>query len=255
MLILISPAKRLDFDTQWESTVLTKPLQLDQATTLVDNLVKMHELELAQNLSISAKLAELNYDRFAAWTADHNKSNSKPAVLAYQGDVFQKFNHREFTPDDKTYLQNYLRIISGLYGLLRPFDLIQAYRLEMKTKLKVGNTKNLYQYWDSSLTKLIQNEIDQNNHKVVINLASGEYSKAIDFKSLSVPTVTIGFKQTTSKGIKSVMLPIKHARGMLIDYMIDNNVKTVDDMANFNAHGYTLSTRTDESLVFIQERK
>ncbi len=254
MLILTSPSKRLDFEHKLPDEVIaTIPKFVEHANDIARSLSKLTQKQLSKVLEVSDSLAELNHERFQNWKPNHSKANSKQAIWAYQGDVYTKINQNEFSKQKIEYAQNSLRIISGLYGALKPYDLIQPYRLEMKVKYKVDGKSRPTSYWKEELTTYLKREIKRNNHKYVINCASNEYSKAINLKELGVPVYEIKFKQMKGKKEMSLMMPVKFARGMMINYLIQNEVTELDQIKKFREDGYKFAEETPNTLKFVKQ--
>lgn len=254
MLILTSPAKTLDFEKPFESPIITQPLFLSQTEKIASLLKSYSQKKLAQVLEVSAVLAERNYERYQQWSPTHNLKNSRPAVIAYNGDIFKPMNPRKYTKEEAAYSQRSLRIISGLYGFVRGYDLIQPYRLEMKAVVPVGGKKNLYEFWTDVLTEELNKEITQDAHSHVINLASDEYGNVIQYKKLKCPVITIEFRQRRNGEIRNVGLLSKKARGMMIEYMTKHLVEKREDLRGFNTSGYALTAEAENELVFTREQ-
>ena len=242
MKILISPAKSLDFENEVPTTQYSQPRFLEQSEKLNNKLKRMSKKKLGELMSISNDLAELNYHRNQEWETPFTEDNAKQAIFAFTGAVFQGIDVNTIDDRKLPSLQDKLRILSGLYGILKPLDLIQPYRLEMGTKLKVGRKDNLYQFWDNTLTKSLNNELEED--ELLINLASSEYFKAIDKKSLKVPMITPVFKDFKNGTFKTIMTYAKMARGYMVRYIIENNVETLEELKNFDTEGY----RFDENM-------
>lgn len=242
MKILISPAKSLDFENEVPTTQYSQPRFLEQSEKLNNKLKRMSKKKLGELMSISNDLAELNYQRNQEWETPFTEDNAKQAIFAFTGAVFQGIDVNTIDDRKLPSLQDKLRILSGLYGILKPLDLIQPYRLEMGTKLKVGRKDNLYQFWDNTLTKSLNNELEED--ELLINLASSEYFKAIDKKSLKVPMITPVFKDFKNGTFKTIMTYAKMARGYMVRYIIENNVETLEELKNFDTEGY----RFDENM-------
>jgi len=203
-------------------------------------------------MSISDALGQLNYERNQSWTLPFTADNSRPAVYAFNGDVYRGLDAYTIPKDKIETLQNTVRILSGLYGLLKPIDLIQPYRLEMGTKLPVGTKKNLYEFWKKDITDALNQELEED--ELFLNLASNEYFKAIDKKALKVPVVTANFKDFKNGEYKMISFYAKVARGLMARYIVDNNAKTIEDLKGFNYEGYGYSEpmSSENDLVFIR---
>ncbi|WP_439130636.1 peroxide stress protein YaaA [Polaribacter sp.] len=252
MKIIISPAKSLDFESKVPTSLHTQPRFLEQSEKLNKKLRTISKNKLSDLMSISEDLARLNYERNQEWKTPFTTANAKQAIYAFTGAVFQGIDVNSLAEEKIPLLQDRLRILSGLYGLLKPLDLIQPYRLEMGTKLKVGRRENLYKFWDDTLAKSLNDELKDD--ELLINLASTEYFKALPKKALKVPMITPVFKDFKNGQYKTIMTYAKMARGYMVRYIIDNNAKTLDDLKGFNVEGYgfseELSTATD--LVFTR---
>lgn len=252
MKLVISPAKSLDFETELPTSRHTEPQFLKQSERLNKLLKKKSAKSLSKLMSISDALGQLNYERNQAWELPFTKDNARPAIYAFSGDVYRGLDAYTIPEEKLDVMQNTVRILSGLYGVLKPTDLIQPYRLEMGTKMPVGVKKNLYEFWKKDITKAINEELE--NDELFLNLASNEYFKAIDTKALKVPVVTANFKDFKNGEYKSIMTYAKLARGYMTRYIIDTNAKTVDDLKGFNYEGYGFSetlSKTNE-LVFVR---
>ncbi|APZ44877.1 peroxide stress protein YaaA [Polaribacter reichenbachii] len=252
MKIIISPAKSLDFESKVPTSLHTQPRFLEQSEKLNKKLKTLSKKKLSDLMKISDDLASLNYERNQTWETPFNPENSKQAIYAFTGAVFQGIDVNSIPEEKLPLLQDRLRILSGLYGLLKPLDLIQPYRLEMGTKLKVGRRDNLYKFWDDTLAKSLNDELEDN--EILINLASAEYFKALPKKVLKVPMITPVFKDFKNGQYKTIMTYAKIARGLMVRYIIENNVKTIDDLKGFNVDKYRFSEEmsTDTELVFTR---
>ncbi len=252
MKIVISPAKSLDFETPSPTSLHTQGLFLDKAERLSKVLKKKSAKSISKLMHVSDNLGQLNYERNQAWSLPFNLENAKQAIYAFNGDVFRGLDVMSLPTDKLPQLQDKLRIISGQYGLLKPLDLMQAYRLEMGTKLKVGRKENLYQFWGNEITNALNDELE--NDELFVNLASNEYFKAIKPKELKVPVITPIFKDFKNGQYKTIMTFAKLARGYMVRYIVENNIETIEDLKCFNVEGYgfdvNLSTETE--LIFTR---
>ncbi|AUC77637.1 MULTISPECIES: peroxide stress protein YaaA [unclassified Olleya] len=252
MKLVISPAKSLDFESKLPTTKATESLFLEQSKKLNTVLKKQTPQDLSKLMSISDKLAQLNYQRNQDWTLPFTKDNARPAIYSFNGDVYKGLDAYNI-PDDKLELtQNTVRILSGLYGVLKPLDLIQPYRLEMGTKLTVGSNKNLYEFWKKDIVKALNEALEED--ELFLNLASNEYFKAVDTKALKVPVVTANFKEFKNGKLKIISFYAKEARGLMAKYVIDTNAKTIDDLKQFNYNNYQFdgNLSTEKDLVFTR---
>lgn len=252
MKIIISPAKSLDFESKATTDVYTQPRFLEQSEKLNKKLRTLSRKKLSELMKISDDLASLNYDRNQDWQPPFSLDNAKQAVFAFTGEVYRGIDASSISEDKIPILQEKLRILSGLYGLLKPLDLIQPYRLEMGTKLKVGRRENLYKFWDTTLAESLNEELGDG--ELLINLASTEYFKALPKKALKVPMITPVFKDFKNGEYKTIMTFAKKARGLMVRYIIDNNVETLEDLKGFDVEGYGFSEEMsiETELVFTR---
>ena len=252
MKIIISPAKSLDFESKLPTNKHTQPIFTEQAEKLSTVLKKKSAKQLSKLMSISDNLAQLNYERNQQWCLPFTPENARQAIYAFTGAVFQGIDMNTLPTNKLNQLQDKLRIISGQYGLLKPLDLIQPYRLEMGTRLKIGRKNNLYQYWDNTITEALNDELKEN--EPVINLASTEYFKAIKPKVLKSPIVTPVFKDLKNGQYKTIMTYAKLARGYMVRYIIDNNINSVEELKGFDTEGYAFDSNmsSENELVFTR---
>lgn len=252
MKLVLSPAKSLDFETQLPTTKNTQACFLKEAERLNKLLKKKSAKSLSKLMHISENLGQLNYQRNQDWSLPFTNQNARPAVYTFSGDVYRGLDANTIPTDKIETLQNTVRILSGLYGVLKPLDLIQAYRLEMGTKMPVGKNKNLYEFWKKKVTQTLNDELQEN--ELFLNLASNEYFKAVDAKSLKVPVVTPNFKDLKNGEYKVISFFAKQARGAMARYIVDTNAKTISDIKGFNYDGYGFSENlsTNNELVFIR---
>jgi len=252
MKIVISPAKSLNYESTVPTSVFTEPQLLKQAIAIQKTLKKKKPKVLSELMDISEKLAELNWQRNQEWQTPFTLENARQAVYAFDGDVYTGLDVYSLSLDKLEVLQDKLRILSGLYGLLKPLDLIQAYRLEMGTSLPIGKNKNLYEYWKKTITKTLNSELQKG--ELFINLASNEYFSAVDAKALKVPVITPEFKDYKDGNLKMISFFAKKARGMMVRYIIDTNAETIDDLKGFNYEGYAFDANLskENTLVFTR---
>jgi uncharacterized protein len=252
MKIVISPAKSLDFETALPTDKYTESSFLKQAATIQKTLRKKKPKQLMELMDISPKLAELNWQRNQEWQLPFTTENSRPAVFAFNGDVYQGLDVYNLPIEKLDDLQDRLRILSGLYGLLKPLDLIQPYRLEMGTSMAIGQHKNLYEFWKKTIVKELNNDLQKG--ELFINLASNEYFSAVDTKLLKVPVITPEFRDYKDGKLKMISFFAKKARGLMVRYIIDTNAQTTDDLKNFNYEGYAFdaSLSKGNTLVFTR---
>lgn len=252
MKLVLSPAKSLDFESQLPNTTVTEAQFLKKSERINKLLKRKSAISLSKLMNISDALGQLNYQRNQEWHLPFTTDNARPAVYAFNGDVYRGLDAYSIPSEKLDKLHNTVRIISGLYGLLRPTDLIQPYRLEMGTKLPVGKHKNLYAFWQKPITNALNKELG--NNELFLNLASNEYFKAIDVKTLKVSVITATFKDFKNGQYKIISFFAKEARGLMARYIIDTNANTLDDLKGFNYEGYNFSEpmSKDNDLVFIR---
>lgn len=238
MLTLISPAKTLDFETPPVVATHTEPRFLPQSRELIEVLRDKSPADIARLMKISSKLADLNYERFGAFSEPFTPANAKQAVLAFRGDVYSGLDADGFGRADFTFAQKHLRILSGLYGLLRPLDLIQPYRLEMGTRLATDRGRDLYAFWGDRLTNSLASELAGARQPLLINLASNEYWRAIDPEALGARVVTPAFKDWSKGSYRFISFHAKKARGMMASWIVRNRVDKGDDLLDFDVAGY-----------------
>jgi len=243
MLIVISPAKSLDFKTPAPTNHFTIPSMLGESEKLVARLRKMKPKQLSELMGISANLGQLNYERYQTWHQPFTPENAKQAVLAFNGDVYQGLDANTLSEEQLLKLQNKLRILSGLYGVLRPLDLMQPYRLEMGTKLKYQRADDLYAFWKKKITPAIQDAIAESGSKVLINLASNEYYKSLEPKKLGAEIVTPQFKEGKNGQYKMISFFAKKARGLMTRFIIENNIEKGEELQAFDLEGYVFNPR------------
>jgi len=254
MKIVISPAKSLDFESKLPVKKYSEASFLKEAKKINELLKNESPKELSKLMKISDKLSELNWQRNQDWKLPFSAENARPAVYAFNGDVYTGMAAYTLSKDKIDQLQKSLRILSGLYGVLKPLDLIQAYRLEMGTKFSVGEAKNLHSYWRPLVTEKLNSELEEG--ELFVNLASNEYFSAVDVKTLKSSVITPIFKDWKNDKLKVVSFFAKKARGLMVRYIIDTNAKTVEDLKGFNYEGYSFSeeySNLDKNeLVFVR---
>ncbi|MEE2743636.1 MAG: peroxide stress protein YaaA [Bdellovibrionota bacterium] len=258
MLMVLSPAKKLDFDSSCPLDEYSNPLFLDKAGLLVKELKKKTPKELSKLMKISEKLGELNAERYSSFKTPFTKKKAKQAIFAFSGDTYKGFDTSQLNAKDLSYAQKSLRVLSGLYGLLSPLDLILPYRLEMGTKFGPKGFNNLYEFWMESLTKEINALAKKNKSKGLINLASKEYFSALDEKSLDIPVIHPVFKEAkkgSGDDFKVIGLFSKRARGMMARYVVKNRIKKATDLESFDESGYKFSKKdsSEGELVFYRK--
>lgn len=235
MLTVLSPAKSQDFSIPLRGEY-TQPALLDESAHLMQKLQKLEVEQIEKLMSVSEKIATLNHERFRNYHTPFTTENARQAVLAFRGDVYTGLDADSLSDESIQFGQKHLRLLSGLYGLLRPLDLIQPYRLEMKTKLESACGKDLYQFWGSQLSETLNAEWEGSPY--LINLASKEYSKAIDFKALGREVITPNFKEKKGEGYKIIAIYAKKARGMMARYILENRLDEPEGLKGFSADGY-----------------
>tara|TARA_B100000767_G_scaffold274685_1_gene308497 strand:- start:1421 stop:2182 length:762 start_codon:yes stop_codon:yes gene_type:complete len=253
MKMIISPAKSLNFEKELPTSKTTQPVFLSESERINKLLKKKSVSNLANFMGISEKLSQLNWERNQAFELPFSPKNARPAVYAFDGDVYTGLDVYSLDSNKIEVLQNKLRILSGLYGLLKPLDLIQPYRLEMGTKFPVGTKKNLPEFWKNKVTQNLNEEFKKG--ELFVNLASNEYFAAIDTKALEAPLVMPQFKDFKNGKLKIISFFAKKARGRMVRYILDNNCKTVSDLQGFNLDGYQYSeehTKNEMQPVFIR---
>lgn len=255
MKLVISPAKTLDFDTAPVTTACTQPDFLLQSQQLIDELKTLSQAEVASLMKLSDKLAALNVARFGSWATPFTPENAKQAILAFKGDVYTGLDAETFSEEDFSFAQQHLRILSGLYGLLKPLDLIQPYRLEMGTRFNNSKGKNLYEFWDMQLTGALNRELSEEKEAVLINLASNEYFKAVKLKNLQAEVITPVFKDQKNGQYKIISFYAKKARGLMAAYIIQNRLNTPEQIKNFDTDGYYFSEEQSKGneWVFLRD--
>jgi len=236
MLIIVSPAKKLDFETKAPTSNFTQPLFLDKSQLLINDLKKCSHSEISKLMKLSDNLSELNVERYKKFKTPFNLTNAKQAMFAFKGDTYVGLDPESMNSKEIDYAQKHLRILSGLYGLISPLDLVQPYRLEMGTKFPCQGSQNLYQYWKETLTTSV-NELLQ-KEKTLVNLASKEYFSALDFNQIDGEIITPVFKEKKNGEYKIISFCAKKARGMMSRYIIANKCKKPADLLQFNSDGY-----------------
>ena len=252
MLVILSPAKTLDYTPQRLVTKKSTPGFLNDSEELVGVARKLSAVALSELMGISPKLAEVNHQRFQDWQRPFPKGQAKQALLAFKGDVYQGFDLESFRASDWAFAQDHLRILSGLYGLLRPLDMMLPYRLEMGTKLKTKRGKDLYTFWGDTITDSLNRALGKQGDRVLINLASNEYFGAVNREAFKGQIVTPVFKDTKNGKVKIISFYAKKARGMMADFLIREKLTKIDDLKAFTTGGYGFedSLSTESELVF-----
>ena len=256
MIILLSPAKTLDYETKIKGPSFSSPYFLSKSKNLIKNLKKKKPEEISNLMNISEKLALLNSDRYKSWKGSRKESpSSKQAIFVFKGDVYQGLNIEEFKKKDLDYCQNHLRLLSGLYGVLRPLDIIEPYRLEMGTKLKISNTKNLYEFWSDDIANQILKDLELIKSNTILNLASNEYFNSVKSLEKSANIISPAFKDLSKGKYKIISFYAKKARGLMASWILRNKIQKEEDLINFNIGGYYFSeTESSKNVpVFLRD--
>ena len=252
MKIVVSPAKSLNFESPLPIQNYTESLFLKDAETIQKTLKKKKPKQLMELMDISEKLADLNWERNQNWSLPFSPENARPAVFAFDGDVYTGLDAYTIPIDKFPILEDKLRILSGLYGVLKPLDLMQPYRLEMGTSLPIGTKKNLYEFWKKKVTSSLNSELQKD--ELFINLASNEYFSAVDTKTLKVPVITPEFKDYKDGKLKMISFFAKKARGLMVRYIIDTNAETIEDLKQFNYDGYAFDANLSKGTTLVFTR-
>lgn len=255
MLAVISPAKTLDFETPAVTDEFTQPSQLNQSRKLVRHLRKLSANDLSGLMNVSDNIADLNQRRFKSWKTPFKPDNSRQALFAFKGDVYIGLDAYSMNQQNINFAQNHLRILSGLYGVLRPLDLMQPYRLEMGTRLTTEQGENLYQFWDNRITKLLNSELKQTESDTLVNLASNEYFKSVKPKSLKAKIITPVFKDYNKGNYQIISFFAKKARGAMSRYMIDNEITEAEALKDFSGDGYSFNSALSNQKDWVFTRR
>ena len=252
MLVLLSPAKKLNESAQAIDSC-THPIFIEDAEKLIQSLRQYSPKDLGTLMKLSPALADLNVDRYKSWVPDHTL-DVNPAAVMFNGEVYAGLDAKSFSETEKERAQNQLRILSGLYGILRPYDLVHPYRLEMGTKLKTGTKNNLYEFWGDKIVDEVNAITAIQKEEVVVNLASNEYFKSINKKKLNATVLTPVFKDFNNGQYKTVMVYAKKARGFMAAYIIKNKIEKIDDLIGFDTQGYCYNKEasTAKEIVFYR---
>ncbi len=254
MIITLSPSKGQDFSEPPLTKKYSKLRDLKESEILAKELKTLSVADIKLLMSVSEKIAKLNADRFKRFTTPFTTKNSRQAIFAFKGDVYSAIDLNRFTEDDFSFAQNHLRILSGLYGYLRPLDLIQPYRLEMKTKLSNPRGDNLYQFWGKRITENLNRELKKQQVPVLVNLASKEYFKSVKPALLEGELLDINFKETKAGKTRIVAIFAKRARGMMADYIIRNRIENPQDIKKFKLGGYKFNSALSDDRQWTFER-
>jgi len=255
MIAVISPAKSLDFKSKPVTDTCSQPAFLEEATKINAHLKTLKSSDLVKLQGISARLAALNEERNLLWQTPFTPENAKQAILAFNGDVYDGLNASTFSDKEFQSAQEKIRILSGLYGILKPLDLIQPYRLEMGTRLRFGQYHDLYQFWQEKITQAINNDLGtKSGGGILINLASQEYFKVIDTKKINGEIITPVFKDSKEGKYKIISFYAKKARGMMCRFMVRNNLSNPEDLKAFDLEGYYFSNRLSKGNTWVFTR-
>ena len=254
MLAIISPAKTLDFESAVKNFPVSQPHFTDYSEQLIEVCRKLSPQDLSSLMSISDKLAGLNAARFAEWTKIHNEKNSRAALFAFKGDVYTGLDADSLSEDDVLFAQSHLRMLSGLYGLLKPLDLMQPYRLEMGTKLANPKGKDLYAFWGNVITQAVQQAIDAQGDNVLINLASDEYYKSVKENQLNAKIIKPVFLDNKNGKYKVISFYAKKARGLMCRYLIQNRLTDIEQLKEFDLGGYWFDSASSTETEFVFKR-
>ena len=254
MLILLSPTKIQNFEKQTVTKSFTLPKYMSHAEKLISLMRQLSPTEISKLLAINAKLTELNYDRYFNWHLPFTPQNAKQAALVFDGEVFRGLDAKSFSESDFEFAQQHLMILSGLYGALRPLDLIQPYRLEISSALANEQGKNLYGFWKNTLTKHVLDELKIIKSQLIVNLASSEYFKALDLKNSNVRIIDVEFLEYKNDSLKPIVIYTKKARGMMARYLITNKIDNAEAIKGFSDGGYWFNPQlsTENKLVFVR---
>ena len=255
MLFLLSPAKSLDYDTPPQVNTHTQPLFSRQSAALIDVLKTKTPQDISSLMKLSDALSGLNVARYQAWSEKFTAKNSKQCVLAFNGDVYEGLNAKTLSAAQLDWAQQHLCILSGLYGVLRPLDLMQPYRLEMGTTLATQKGSNLYQFWGSQISSYLNDRAAADTSPIIVNLASEEYFKAVDLKTLKARVVSCVFEDFKNDKYKIISFHAKRARGLMVRYAIEKKVATVKKLEGFNAEGYCFEAALSEPDRLVFRRK
>lgn len=254
MLIVVSPAKTLDYETPPQTDKYSLPVNLEDSALLIAELRKLSPPQVSQLMGISDKLGALNFGRYVDWHSDFNPDNAKQALLAFKGDVYTGLDAESLTEAELAWAQQHLRILSGLYGILKPLDLMQPYRLEMGTKLANERGKDLYQFWGDTITEQLNSMLKAEDDPILINLASNEYFKSVNKKLLAATIITPVFKDLKNGKYKIISFYAKKARGLMSRYIIQNKITAPEKIKQFDIAGYQFNPAMTEGNEWVFTR-
>ena len=261
MIIVLSPAKSLDYDTPAHIETHTIPDFVDDAAELIEGLRCLSPQQIGTLMSISDPLARLNFERYADWSKQFSQANAKQAVLAFNGDVYEGFDAKTLSSADLDYAQRHVRVLSGLYGLLRPLDLLQPYRLEMGTRFENARGKDLYAFWGERITHALNAQLERNQEKsaqgarVLVNCASNEYFKAVKPKTLAAPVITPVFEDWKGGRYKIISFHAKRARGLMARYAVENRIAEPEALKAFDVEGYAFDANASNDSTYVFRRR
>ena len=255
MISILSPAKKLNFEKIHRNCEASQPIFKKQATKLAKIAAQLDISELSKLMKISSNLATLNKKRFDQFSADPSPINLKQAAFVFAGDTYVGLNADKINPENDTFFQNNIRILSGLYGILRPFDLIQPYRLEMGSRLQTEEGSNLYTFWNNALATTLKTDLKSHKNKVLINLASEEYFKAINFSKNNLKVITPKFFEIRNGDYKLISFFAKKARGLMARFIVNNRLTEPEDIKDFNLEGYKFESKANDDKNYIFSRK
>jgi len=254
MIVILSPAKRLNFQEPNRAGRHTIPTYIEESEILVDRLKKLSAKKLQKLMDINNNLAETNYDRYQNWSPVFNEDVAKPAILAFRGDVFLGMDPQSYGKEDFDFAQDHVRILSGLHGILKPLDLIRPYRLEMGTQLKIGKSKDLYAFWKDKITRDITNSTAFQQDHTIINIASKEYFGAVDSASIRGRIIEPSFKEYKNGSYRPIHIFMKKARGMMTSYIVKNKIREPEEIKLFNWEGYEYNDQLTKGDQWVYTR-
>lgn len=255
MYVLLSPAKALNLHSEIVCSIATEPEFQSVNQPIVDKLKKMSPSQIAKTFSLSTKLAALNYDRYQSLGSLENLKTTRQAIFTFDGDVYQGFDAYSLDRSKFEFTQQTIRILSGLYGILRPFDLIEPYRLEMGSSISIGRKKNLYQYWSEMITASLNRDIEEKKHPFILNLASNEYAKAVSFSKIRTEVISVEFLEKEKGELKNISFYSKKARGLMSRYIVDHTIADRADLCGFDVERYAYDPKlsTTDKLIFTRK--
>ncbi|MEW6345056.1 MAG: peroxide stress protein YaaA [Paraburkholderia sp.] len=257
MIIVLSPAKSLDYETPPHVKKHTIPDFVDDAAELIGGLRRLSPQQIGTLMGISDPLAQLNFQRYAEWSPSFDTSNAKQAVLAFNGDVYEGFDAKTLSSADLDFAQKHVRVLSGLYGLLRPLDLLQPYRLEMGTRFANARGKDLYAFWGERITQALNAQLKKNAsaQRVLVNCASGEYFKSVKPKLLDAPVITPVFEDWKGGRYKIISFHAKRARGLMARYAVENRLEAPEQLRGFDSEGYAFDAEASNDSTYVFRRR